>query len=164
MSAYKRLSCVRVRRAFPLIATALLLGSGVAAGSLQAAWNEPTDPAASAAQLVMPNCNDSAHGARQVVVERADGEKRMIEICNALDRGDISATARALSAAIDAEAGKSKFYADARMPELLSLRLDWSRTDVDTSLAADVRAQRLAAINYEIEVLERAMGGTETGR
>jgi hypothetical protein len=164
MSVCKFLSNARGKRILPLIAIASLLGSGMAAGSLHAAGNEPTDADASSSRLVIPDCNDNLHGTGQVVVERANGAKRAMEMCNSLVQGDISATATALSAAIDAEEGMSKFYADPRMPELLSLRLDRTRTEVDTASVVDVRIQRLAALNYKIDALEHAMAGATLDR
>jgi hypothetical protein len=163
MPVYKHLSYIRLVRALPLAVVTLLLGSGVIAGTLQAASDERID-LATPSHLAIPDCNNRAHGTEKVVVERSDGTERTFEMCDSLGQGDISATARALSTAIDAEAGMSKFYADARMPELLSLRLSRARTDVNTTLEADVRIQELAAIDFKIDALEHAMAKTGTTR
>lgn len=162
MSSCNFLSNARGKRTLPLIAIASLLGLGMAAGSLHAAWNEPTDADASSSRLLIRGCNANLHGTGQIVVERANGAKRTMEMCNSLVQGNIPATASSLSAAIDAGESMSKFYADPRMPELLSLRLDRARTEVDTASVA--RIQRLAALNQEIDALEHAMAGRALDR
>jgi hypothetical protein len=150
MSASKR--HVRAGRGFPILAAALFVGTSVTAASLQAAGNDPDNAASASSRLVTLGCDSGAPGANPIVLE--GGEIRTVEFCNGVERGGLSETARALSAAMEAEAGKSKIYSHPRMPELLSLRLRRSQAEVDMSLSTDNQTQRLAALNHEIKTLE----------
>lgn len=160
MLAINKTLCVSARGRFHIIAVGMALT--LTAGSLHAAGPEPIDVAASrtAAPFALLNCSNDAHGSKPFAGNRADGGMRTIEICSSNNQDEYSGFARALSAAMEAEAGKSAFYSHARMPELLSLRLSRARADVDTSTGADDRAQKLAKIELAIKALEDEISKT----
>ncbi|MEO7827956.1 MAG: hypothetical protein ABIR60_12530 [Allosphingosinicella sp.] len=93
---------------------------------------------------------------RHFPARTANGGTRTMTLCNAGDSADAAAMAQALSTAIEV-AHKERFYADARMPELLSLRLSRARADVDPSLTGDARLRKLAGIDDAIGALEGAL-------
>jgi hypothetical protein len=146
------------KKGFPAAAAILFGGLILTAAGSQAAQGESDRPSvdAVAMRLVRPGCGNDSGEARKFVVSRAVGGTRSMELCDGGDARDPAATAKALSDAIDAE-GDPKFYADPRMPELLSLRLARSRTDMDPSLSSEERMKSRAALDAEIVALESAM-------
>jgi hypothetical protein len=136
----------RVRSISPVVAAVLAIVLGSAEGSSQTVQVQPA-----AARFQTTLCG---HDSGRFVVPTADGGARTMEICGGEDHHDPAGTARALSAAIDAAAEESRFYAHSRMPDLLGLRLARARTHVDESLPADEKQQRLAALDREIKSLE----------
>ena len=134
---------------------AMIGALGLTASSLQATPEPPADTRVrDHAPDLLRNCDGGERGTRRFDVERAGGGTRTVYICDAQDRGDLSATARALSAAIDAAPPPSGFTPDSRTLDLLSLRLTRARTEMNTRMDVDARNRRLAEIDDAIRGLE----------
>jgi hypothetical protein len=139
------------------VAAAVAGGPGMTADGLQAA---PEHPAIAAVKVevssnLLLGCGLEGRGAQHFVVEPAGAGPRTIEICNNESDGDLAATARALSLALDVAAAQSfQITSDPRTLDLIDLRLMRARTDVDPTMDAHVRAHKLAEIDHSIAVLE----------
>ena len=155
MLPIKRLSSrLRHRGALAVFAIVVATGSSFGAGGSEAAIGPEGTREAEAARLDVAGCREDAHSAERFAVAKADGGTRIMRLCGAGNGNDRSAIARELSAAIDAEPEDAEIHADARMPELLGLRLMRSRTHVDPSLTREERLARLATLQNQIETLE----------
>ncbi|MFL6843384.1 MAG: hypothetical protein ACJ8ER_00705 [Allosphingosinicella sp.] len=135
-----------------LIASAI----GMTSSGLQAA---PEYPAATAGQTdaarnAFRGCDGEGSGAQRFEVERAGGGTRTIEICNVGGRGDMRATAQALSFALDDAASTPGITSDPRSIDLVIQRLMRARTEVDPTMDAKARTRKLGEIDATIRALE----------
>jgi hypothetical protein len=140
-----------------VIGAAVAGGVGMTASGLQAA---PEHPAIAAVQVEVSfnrlvGCGLEGRSAQRFEVKRAGGGTRTMEICDAEPRGDLAATAQALSVAIDAAAAQPFILtSDPRTMDIIGLRLMRSRTEVDPTLDTDVRSRKLTEIDDSIKALE----------
>jgi bla regulator protein BlaR1 len=132
---------------------ALTLGGLVLTASGSGAAHGVPDPALAPSPSADPiGCTES----KSFVVPRADGSRREMILCG----DDASVTpdrARALAAGMDEAPDAPRLVSDSRTPELLSLRLRRARTEVDPSLAAGPRAEKVTALDQAIARVEEDM-------
>jgi hypothetical protein len=142
-------------RGFAIVA-AMVGALGVTASGLTATPEVQADGAVQAHASLngFRSCGMAGHDSKRFEVQRAGGGTRTIEICDARARGDLSATARALSGAIDAAPPASRLTSDPRTVDILGLRLTRARTEMNTRMDADSRNRKLTEIDDAIKRLE----------
>ena len=134
-------------------AAAMVGALGMAAGGSHAATADPEVAAAAHASRDLRNC-DVARASKRVTVERPGRGVRIIEICDGENRGSLSATARGLSAAIDASPPPFRISSDLRTAELVGLRLTRARIEMDPRIEGNARSRKLAEIDGAIRTLD----------
>jgi hypothetical protein len=138
------------------VAIAMTAALGLTAGSSLAAPKDRVAASVQGQSSAQPSIDCGSGGlTNRFVIDRAGGGKRTIDICNAVDDGNLQDTARALSLAMDTDAARSPIVRHPLMPELLGLRLMRSRAEVEPALSADTRRGRIAEIDRKIKKLER---------
>lgn len=138
------------------IFAAMVGALGVTASGLKATPEHPAEAAVQddVSHDLLRGCGADGRSAKHFEVERVRGGTRTIDFCNAADRGDLRAAARALSVAIDAAPPRSKITSDPRVLDILSLRLTRARTEMDIRMDLDARNRKLTEIDDAVKRLE----------
>lgn len=147
----------RVSAARGFAAAGIMAGAlGLTAGGLQATPESPADRGMTdfAPRDMLGSCGAGERGLKRFELERAGGGTHTIDICDKQERRDLSATARALSVAIDAAPPPSRLTSDPRTLDILNLRLTRARTEMNYRLDVDVRERKLTEIDNAIKKLE----------
>ena len=155
MTSIERSFGVSAARGFA--AVAVMVGAfGLTASNLQATPEPPADAAAQVHALPdsFRGCVAEGRTAKRFEVQRKEGGIRTIDFCNTGDRGDLPATALALSVAMDAATPRSGITSDPRTLDILGLRMRRARTEMNTGIDLDARNRKLTEIDGAIKRLE----------